>query len=106
MKARLNDNDAVVYEGELDDASSLVFYLPRRFYLVDEPADDKMHIAGGMNVSIEEETILRRWGDTQAIYLIIKQDRASHWQQVLTARFHIYHQVMNSGRWVVVSNQL
>lgn len=106
LKTRLNDNDAVVYEGELDDASSLVFYLARRFYLVNEPADDEMHIAGGVNVSTEEGTILRRWGDPQAIYLIIKQDRAAYWQQVLTARFHIYHQVMSSGRWVVVSNQL
>src|SRR5205807_8323527 len=62
LESRLTDKDAVVYEGELDDASSLVFYLHRHFYLVNEPADDKMHIAGGTNVSISEETILRHWG--------------------------------------------
>jgi 4-amino-4-deoxy-L-arabinose transferase-like glycosyltransferase len=106
LESRLTDKDAVVYEGELDDASSLVFYLHRNFYLVNEPADDEMHIAGGANVSIKEEAILRHWGDPQGIYLIIKQERIPHWQQLLTTRFHIYHQVMTSGRYVVLNNQL
>jgi len=106
LETRLSDKDAVVYEGELDDASSLVFYLHRRFYLVNQPVDDEMHIAGGPNVSIDEDAILRHWGDPQAIYLIIKQDRVPHWQEVITQRFHIYHQMMATGRWVVLSNQL
>jgi 4-amino-4-deoxy-L-arabinose transferase-like glycosyltransferase len=106
LETRLTDKDAVVYEGELDDASSLVFYLHRRFYLVNEPVNDEMHIAGGTSVSIDEEAILRHWGDPQAVYLIIKQDRVPHWQEVITQRFHIYHQTMASGRWVVLSNQL
>jgi len=106
LDRRLSDTDAVVYEGELDDASSLVFYLHRRFYLVNEPADDEMHIAGSTNVSIAEEAILRHWGDPQAIYLIIKPARVPYWQQLLTERFHIYHQMMASGRCVVLSNQL
>ena len=106
LETRLTDKDAVVYEGELDDASSLVFYLHRRFYLVNAPVNDEMHIAGGQSVSIDEDAILRHWGDPQAIYLIIKQDRVPHWQQVITQRFHIYHQMMVSGRWVLLSNQL
>jgi 4-amino-4-deoxy-L-arabinose transferase-like glycosyltransferase len=106
LESRLTDKDAVVYEGELDDASSLVFYLHRHFYLVNEPADDEMHIAGGTNVSISEETILRHWGEPQGIYLIIKQERVPHWQRLLTTRFHIYHQMMATGRCVVLSNQL
>ena len=106
LESQLTDKDAVVYEGELDDASSLVFYLHRHFYLVNEPADDEMHIAGGADVSINEEAILRHWGDPQGIYLIIKQERIPHWQQLLTTRFHIYHQVMTSGRYVVLNNQL
>jgi 4-amino-4-deoxy-L-arabinose transferase-like glycosyltransferase len=106
LEKRVTDKDAVVYEGELDDASSLVFYLHRQFYLVNQPVNDEMHISGGPNISIDEEAILRHWGDPQAIYLIIKQDRVPHWQEVLTTRFHIYHQMMASGRWVVLSNQL
>jgi 4-amino-4-deoxy-L-arabinose transferase-like glycosyltransferase len=106
LRSRLNDKDVVVYEGELDDASSLVFYLHRRFYLVNQPVDDEMHIAGGKNVTVSEETILRGWGDPQGIYLIIKQERVPHWQELLTTRFHIYHQVTASGQDVVLTNQL
>jgi 4-amino-4-deoxy-L-arabinose transferase-like glycosyltransferase len=106
LESRLTDKDAVVYEGELDDASSLVFYLHRHFYLVNEPVDDEMHIAGGGSVSINEDAILRHWGDPEGIFLIIKQDRVPYWQQLLTTRFHIYHQVMSSGQHVVLNNQL
>jgi hypothetical protein len=106
LDGRLADKDAVVYEGELDDASSLVFYLHRHFYLVNQPVDDEMHIAGGKDITVDEEAILRHWGDPQGIYLIIKQERVPHWQQVLTDRFHIYHQVATSGSHVVLTNQL
>jgi 4-amino-4-deoxy-L-arabinose transferase-like glycosyltransferase len=106
LDSRLSDKDAVVYEGELDDASSLVFYLHRPFYLVNEPADDEMHIPSGTSVSVSEDAILRHWGDPQGIFLIIEQDRIPYWQQLLTTRFHIYHQMMSSGRYVVLTNQL
>jgi len=106
LDTRVNDKDAIVYEGELDNASSLVFYLHRRFYLVNQPPDDEMHIPGGPTVSIEEDAILRHWGDPQGIYLIVKQERIPHWQEVLTTRFHIFHQMMVTGQWVVLSNQL
>jgi hypothetical protein len=106
LESRTRDKDAVVYEGELDDASSLIFYLHRHFYLVNQPADDEMHIAGGANVSLTEEAILRHWGEPQEIFLIIEQERIPYWQQLLTTRFHIYHQMMASGRYVVLSNQL
>ena len=106
LESRSTEKDAVVYEGELDDASSLVFYLHRHFYLVNQPADDEMHIAGGTNVSITEEAILRHWGDPQGIFLIIEQERIPHWRRLLTTRFHIYHQMMSTGRYVVLTNQL
>ena len=106
LDKQLTDNDAVVYEGELDDASSLVFYLHRPFYLVNQPADDEMHIAGGKDIAVSEDAILRHWGDPQAIYLIIRQDRVPHWQELLTTRFHIYHQVASAGQHVVLTNQL
>lgn len=106
LESRITDRDAVVYEGELDDASSLVFYLHHRFYLVNQPVDDEMHMAGGPNVSIDEETILRHWGEPQGIYLIIKRERVPHWQELLTTRFHIYHQMMATGQCIVLSNQL
>jgi hypothetical protein len=106
LESRLTTSDAVVYEGDLDDASSLVFYLHRRFYLVNQPPNDEMHIAGGRDISVTEDAILRRWSDPEGIYLIIREERVPHWQQLLTERFHIYHQVATSGAHVVLTNQL
>jgi hypothetical protein len=106
LDQQLGEKDAVVYEGGLDDASSLIFYLHRRFYLVNQPRNDEMHVSGGEDISITEDAILRHWGDPQAIYLIIKQERVPYWQQLLTSRFHIYHQVAALGQHVVLTNQL
>src|SRR2546423_58845 len=106
LQHKITDKDAVVYEGALDEASSLIFYLHRSFYLVNEPPNDEMRIAGGKNVSIEEEAILRHWGDPQNIYLIINLERVPHWRRELMTRFHIYHQIMASGRYVVLSNEM
>jgi hypothetical protein len=107
LNAKLAANDEVVYEGSLDVGSSLVFYLNRRFYIVDEPPDDEMHIAAGDgDVSLNEDAVLRRWGDPNGIYLIINQRRVGYWQKLLTERFHIYHQVTTCGSYVVLSNQL
>ena len=106
LESRLAEKDAVVYEGALDEASSLVFYLRRHFYLVNEPPNDEMRIGADTNVSINEDAILRHWGDPQTIFLIINQERVAYWRQQLTTRFHIYHQIMASGRYVVLSNQL
>jgi hypothetical protein len=106
LKDRLKEKDAVVYEGDLDDASSLVFYLHRTFYLVNQPRNDEMHIPGGKDITVNEDTILRHWGDPQGIFLIIKQERVPYWQKLLTDRFHIYHQVATSGSHVVLTNQL
>ena len=106
LDSRLTNNDVVVYEGDLDDASSLVFYLHRRFYLVNQPRNDEMHVPGGRDISVSEDAILRRWSDPQGIYLVIKEERIPHWRQLLTDRFHIYHQVATSGAHVVLTNQL
>ena len=106
LDSRLTENDAVVYEGDLDEASSLVFYLHRTFYLVNQPQNDEMHIRGGKNITVSEDAILRHWGDPQGVYLIIKQERVPHWQKLLTDRFHIYHQVATSGSHIVLTNQL
>jgi hypothetical protein len=107
LNAKLAANDEVIYEGSLDVGSSLVFYLNRQFYLVDEPRDDEMHIAAhDGNVSLNEDAVLRKWGDPNGVYLIVDQRRVGYWQKLLTERFHIYHQVTTCGSYVVLSNQL
>jgi hypothetical protein len=107
LNARLGQHDEVIYEGALESSSSLVFYLHRHFYLVNEPPDDEMHIAAhDGNVSLNEEAVLREWGDPEAVYLILEETRVGHWEKLLTERFHIYHRVTTCGRFIVLSNQL
>jgi len=107
LNSALGENDQVIYEGSLDVGSSLVFYLDRRFYLVNEPPDTEMHITPrDADVSLNEEGVLQKWGGLDAVYLLISQPRVGYWQKLITERFHIYHQVMASGDYVVLSNQL
>lgn len=107
LNPRLREHDNVVYEGSLDAASSLIFYLNRRFYVVNEPPDDEMHIDSPNNdVTVNEADLLSQWSDPDDIYLIVDQDRLPYWQTLLTRRFHIFHQVGACGRHVILSNQL
>ena len=107
LNSTLSENDEVIYEGSLDVGSSLVFYLDRRFYLVNEPLDTEMHTTPrDADISLDEEGVLRKWGEPDAVYLIIDQRRVGYWQKLLTERFHIYHQVTICGDHVLLSNQL
>jgi 4-amino-4-deoxy-L-arabinose transferase-like glycosyltransferase len=107
LNAKLTDNDEVIYEGSLDAGSSLIFYLDRRFYLVNEPPDDEMHIDGRRkDVVLNEDAVLQKWGDSDSVYLIVDEQHVGYWQKLITERFHIYHQITACGSYVILSNQL
>jgi hypothetical protein len=55
---------------------------------------------------VNEEAVLEKWVGADAVYLIVEQGRADYWKQLLTSRFHVYHQVITSGSYVVLGNQL
>jgi len=98
---------AVLFEGPLDDSSSLIFYLDQGFFLVNQNARKEAPIGQPrINVFLNEHDVLDRWGQPETVYLIIEQDRIDHWRTLLTDRFHIYHQVAASGTYVVLSNRL
>jgi 4-amino-4-deoxy-L-arabinose transferase-like glycosyltransferase len=107
LNARLGPRDSVVYEGLLEDGSSLVFYLNRKFFMVNQLPEAQTPIGSPpSNIFLDEDDVLEMWGDADAIYLIVEQDRLPHWQKLLTDRFHIYHQITTCGTYVVMSNQL
>ncbi|MEY2479632.1 MAG: hypothetical protein QOI04_559 [Verrucomicrobiota bacterium] len=107
LNGRLGPRDAVIYEGLLEDGSSLVFYLNRKFFLVNQLPEAQTPIGSApSDVFLDEDDLLEMWGDADAIYLIVEQDRIPHWEKLLTDRFHIYHQVTSCGTYVVLSNQL
>lgn len=94
LETRLGDEGEVLFEGPRQAGSSLGFYLHRPFIVV-APSDD---------LGLTEEQAVEKFAAAHAVYLIIHRDRIPHWQQRLTERFHIYHQVTTSGPHVVINN--
>jgi hypothetical protein len=58
------------------------------------------------NIFLNEQAVLDKWGQSDAVYLIVEQSRADYWKELVVRRFHAYHQVTSSGTYVVLSNQL
>jgi hypothetical protein len=58
------------------------------------------------DIFLDEQAVLDKWAQPDAIYLIVEQSRADYWKELVTSRFHVYHQVTTSGTYAVLSNQL
>jgi len=107
LNPRLDTSGETVFEGPLDDSSSLIFYLNRKFLLVNQNRQKEAPI--GMpptDIFLSEDAVLEKWDGSGAVYLIVEQERVGYWKKLLTERFHIYHQIAASGTYVVLSNQL
>ena len=107
VNPRLDSGGDAIFEGPFDDSSSLVFYLNRKFLLVNQNRQKTAPIGKpSVDIFVNEEAILEKWARPEAVYLIVELSRADYWKQLLTSRFHFYHQVTTSGTYVVLSNQL
>ena len=107
INPRLDTGGDTVFEGPLDDSSSLIFYLNRKFFLVNQNPQKETPIGkASSDIFLSEAAVLEKWGQPDAVYLIIEESRADHWKQILTSHFHIYHQITKCGTYVVLSNQL
>lgn len=107
LNPRLEAGGDVIFEGPLDDSSSLIFYLDRKFFFVNQNRQKAAPIGRpAMDIFLNEKAVLEKWAGPDVVYLIVEQSRADYWKQLLTSRFHIYHQVTTSGTYVVLSNQL
>jgi hypothetical protein len=107
LNQRLGEKGEVIYEGALHQGSSLVFYLNRKFFLLDRFANDDSFVASyPSGIVLNEDAVLRKWATPEATYLIIQKGRLGYWQKLMTDRFHIYHQVTTCGPYVILSNQL
>jgi hypothetical protein len=97
----------VLFEGPLNDGSSLIFYLNRKFSLVNQnPQKEAPLGTPSIDIFLDQDAVLKRWSRPEAVYLIVEQGRVGHWKPLLTERFHVFHQVITSGTYVVLSNQL
>jgi len=107
LNPRLDGSGEAVFEGPLDDGSSLIFYLNRKFFLVNQNRRKEAPIGtSSSDLFLTEDAVLRKWRGTDAVYLIVEQGRVGYWKTLLTEHFHVYHQVAASGTYVVLSNQL
>jgi len=106
LNPRLDGSGETVFEGPLDDGSSLIFYLNRKFSLVNQNRQKEAPIGtSSSDVFLTEDAVLEKWDGNGAVYLIVEQGRVGYWKALLTERFHVYHQVTASGTYVVLSNQ-
>lgn len=107
INPRLDAGGDTIFEGPLDDSSSLIFYLNRKFFLVNQNPQKETPIGKpSIDIFLNEREVLEKWGQPDAVYLIIEESRADYWKQILTSHFHIYHQITKCGTYVVLSNQL
>ena len=106
LNPRLGEQGQVLYEGPLHRASTLAFYLNRKFFLVNQEPDFFDRGPEARAKYLDENFVLEVWNRSVPIYLIIDESRVSHWQELITARVHIFHQVTTCGHHVVLSNQL
>ena len=107
LNPRIDEGGDAIFEGPFDDSSSLIFYLNRKFLLVNQNRQRAAPIGRpSIDIFVDEETVLEKWAQPDAVYLIVELSRADYWKQLLTSRFHVYHQVTTSATHVVLSNQL
>jgi 4-amino-4-deoxy-L-arabinose transferase-like glycosyltransferase len=106
LNAHLGESGQVLYEGSLHNGSTLSFYLNRKFFLVNQEPDFFDQSTAAREKYLDEHFVLEVWNRSDPIYLIIDDSRVPHWQELVTERVHIYHQVTTCGHYVVLSNQL
>jgi hypothetical protein len=106
LNPRLERGGQVLYEGSLESGSSLAFYLNQKYFLVNQPPDFFDQSPGALEKYLDEQFVLEAWTRADPLYLIIRQDRVSHWRRQVIERVHIYHQVTTCGQYVVLSSQL
>ena len=107
LNARLDEKGEVLLEGPLDDSSSLIFYLDRKFFLVNQNLYKEAPMGtNSPDIFLNEDAVLEKWDASGAVYLIVEQERVDYWKRLFIERFHVYHQVTASGSYIVLSNQL
>lgn len=107
IDARLAPNDKVVYEGPMHVGSSLIFYLGRQFYLVNQdPASEPgAAFAPTSDIFLDEPTLVQAWGGTDRFYLLVEQSRLSHWKALLQKSGAATDELTTCGTTVLLSNR-
>ena len=107
IHAQMGPNDKIVYEGPMHVGSSLLFYLGRRFYLVNQdPASEPgAAIAPAADIFLDETTLLEAWAATERVYLLIERNRLPHWRERFHEKGAAVEELATCGTTVLLSNR-
>ena len=105
LRIHRGEEGEVMFEGSKWAGSSLGFYLENRLFIVERSRTSTNASAAAADPHrLNQQQALEKMAAPHAVYLIIHKDRVPFWQERLTARFHIYHQVTTCGTHVVINN--
>src|SRR5579884_1651797 len=106
LNPRLVAGGDTIFEGPLEDSSSLIFYLNQKFFLVNQnPRKEAPIGAPRLNIFLDEQAVLKKWSESKSVYLVVERSRAEHWKGLLASRFLTCHWIGASGTYVVLGNQ-
>ena len=107
LNGHLGTKGEVLFESSPGVASSLGFYLERKFAMVNQEPDPRIPLTPEQrNLFLDEKAALEHWRVPRPVFLIIEEDRVAYWRALLTEHFHVYHQVASFGTYIILSNQL
>ncbi len=104
IEERIAPNDKIIYEGQMHVGSSLLFYLGRKFYLVNQdPASEPGAALGPTpDIFLDEQTVVQAWTGADRFYLLIEQRRLPHWRALLNGQVE---ELTTCGTTVLLSNR-
>jgi 4-amino-4-deoxy-L-arabinose transferase-like glycosyltransferase len=107
IQERIAPNDKVIYEGPMHVGSSLLFYLGRKFYLVNQdPASDPGAAFGPTpDIFLDEKTVAQAWTGADRLYLLIEQSRLQHWRTLLGNSGTPTEELTTCGTTLLLSNR-
>ena len=107
IQERIAPNDKVIYEGPMHVGSSLLFYLGRKFYLVNQDPASEPGVALGPtpDIFLDEKILAQEWPGTDRLYLLVEQSRLPHWRSLLRGHGAPVEELTTCGTTVLLSNR-
>jgi hypothetical protein len=87
--------------------SSLLFYLGRRFYLVnqDPEAEPGARLLKTPDIFLDENKVLQDWRGPERVYLLVEAERVPHWHNLLGGEGQQVAQLTTCGTTTLLSNR-
>lgn len=107
INARIAPNDKIVYEGPMRVGSSLLFYVERKFYLVNQDPASEPGAAfdPAPDIFLDEPTVIQAWSGADRFYLLIEQRRLPHWRALLREGGAPMEELTTCGTTILLSNR-